>query len=240
MSILLEALRKSEKSRRTQEVPDIHADDQSAPDSESLQTGPLVLLLVAALFVSGWFVWHQYRLPAGSYQPPVELADNKTRPVTTPVAGEDGTPQAKPAGQQRTPVETYQQTAEETPQPEAGEQRPGKPDPSRTDRRPTGQQPASGQQPAADKPVEVSRKEEPPHQPAPISYWELPDAIRADVPEIRFSVLVYANNPVERFVLINGQRLGEGDNSQPGLVVEEIRRDGVVFSYRVYRFLVER
>ena len=107
MSILLEALRKSEKSQRAHEVPTIHANGEVATIPESLATGPLAILLVSALFMSGWFVWHQYRLPAGSYQPPVELADNKTRPVTTPVAGEDGTPQAKPAGQQRTPVETY-------------------------------------------------------------------------------------------------------------------------------------
>jgi len=68
----------------------------------------------------------------------------------------------------------------------------------------------------------------------------LPDAIRADVPEITFSVLVYAADPADRFVLINGQRLGEGDSLKPGLVVKEIRRDGVVFSYRLYQFLVER
>jgi len=69
---------------------------------------------------------------------------------------------------------------------------------------------------------------------------ELPDSIRAEVPEIKFSVLVFAADPADRFVLINGQRLGEGDSAQPGLKVKEIRREGVVFSYRVYQFLVER
>jgi hypothetical protein len=34
--------------------------------------------------------------------------------------------------------------------------------------------------------------------------------------------------------------LGEGDSAQPGLEVKEIRREGVVFSYRLYQFLVER
>ncbi|MGB5292071.1 MAG: general secretion pathway protein GspB, partial [Lysobacterales bacterium] len=63
---------------------------------------------------------------------------------------------------------------------------------------------------------------------------------RADLPDIKFSVLVYALKPADRFVLLNGQRLGEGDTAQPGLVVKEIRRDGVVFSYRLYNFLVER
>ncbi|MGB5488411.1 MAG: hypothetical protein WBN06_13545, partial [Lysobacterales bacterium] len=71
MSILLEALRKSEKNQQLREAPTIYTDNQSDPVSESLPTGMLVLLLVAALFVSGWFVWHQYQPPAGSYQPPV-------------------------------------------------------------------------------------------------------------------------------------------------------------------------
>ena len=57
---------------------------------------------------------------------------------------------------------------------------------------------------------------------------------------MRFSVLVYSKQPDHRFVLINGQRLVEGDIAQAGLVVEEIRRDGVIFSYRLYQFLVER
>jgi len=60
------------------------------------------------------------------------------------------------------------------------------------------------------------------------------------VPEIKFSVLVFAADPADRFVLINGQRLAEGDSAQPGLVVEEIQRGGVLFSYRLYRFLVKR
>jgi len=205
-----------------------------------------VLLLIAALFVSGWFVWHQYRLPAGSYQPPVTLADDRARAITTPVAGEEETSGPIPGGQQRTPVESYQQAASGSSQPEPGERRAGEPGSAGIDGNATGKQPATvkqpatGKKPAPVKPGAVARKKEIPHQPAPISYWELPDAIRADIPEISFSVLVYANDPGDRFVLINGQRLGEGDSSQPGLVVEEIQREGVVFSYRIYRFLVER
>jgi len=247
LSILLEALRKSEKNQKTHEVPDIHADDQADSGFESLQTGPLALLLVVALFASGWFVWRQYQRPAGSYQPPVTLAADHVRSVSTPVAEDGeiiqaapaGTVNDKPAGQQRTPVESYQQAAGTNPQPQADKPQPGKPASSVSDRRAINKKPVSAST-TSTKPAAVAGKKQAPHQPAPISYWELPDAIRADVPEIRFSVLVYAKNPDDRFVLINGQRLGEGDSSQPGLVIEEIQRDGVVFSYRLYRFLVER
>ena len=90
------------------------------------------------------------------------------------------------------------------------------------------------------KKAEPAAEKRSPEEPAPISYWELPDAVRADLQEIKFSVLVYANKPADRFVLINGERLVEGDSPQPGLKVKEIRRDGVIFSYRLYQFLVER
>ena len=73
-----------------------------------------------------------------------------------------------------------------------------------------------------------------------MGYWELPDSVRANVPEIKFSVLVYAANPADRFVLINGERLREGDNAGPDLVVKKIRREGVIFSHGLYVFLVEK
>jgi general secretion pathway protein B len=70
-----------------------------------------------------------------------------------------------------------------------------------------------------------------------IDFWELPDNVRSDLPEMRLSVMVYAEQPEDRFVLLNGQRLYEGDELQPGLVVSEVRRDGVIFSFRRYRFI---
>ena len=253
MSILLEALRKSEKSQQPHEAPNIHADSQVGLVSEPLQTGPLALLLVAALFVSGWFVWHQYRLPEGIYKPPVTLVADKTQTVTTPVASLEtvvgGTSAQEPpsntitdnAGRlERTPVESYQHIAGDTQEPKAdmsgplSNYRPVTKTVVESDTRVDSGMPASNTSGAN------ARKQIQNQIPEPISYWELPDAIRADVPEIKFSVLVYANKPADRFVLINGQRLGEGDSSQPGLVVMEIRREGVVFSYRLYQFLVER
>ena len=80
----------------------------------------------------------------------------------------------------------------------------------------------------------------PPPEPQMLGYWDLPDNVRASIPEFTFTVLVYDKKPENRFVLINGERYVEGDTQQPGLVVEEIRRDGVVYSYRLYRFLVEK
>jgi len=261
MSILLEALRKSEKSQHLHDAPTIHSDDQSGPGSESLPTGPLALLLVVALFVSGWFVWHQYQPPAGSYQPPVTLAADKIRTAPEPLVADKEVVQVAPSdtvvnntmGQQRTPVETFQPAGANDSPAEPATQDPAtvgasatavvKPDhsPLRSVQKTTDQSGEAAINTATnDQPVEVAPEQYHPGEPAPIGYWELPDAIRTDVPEIKFSVLVYATDPADRFVLINGHRLKQGDSAQPGLVVKEIRRDGVVFSYRLYQFLVER
>ena len=153
--------------------------------------------------------------------------------------------------QRRTPVESYQPPQSSVSPTTSGESGPTTsdaadtaaklPDPARPEQKTTVGLPEPGSKPAAtNKTAKAESKSYHPGEPAPIGYWELPDSIRAEVPEIKFSVLVYAADPEDRFVLINGQRLGEGDSAQPGLEVKEIRREGVVFSYRLYQFLVER
>lgn len=261
MSILLEALRKSEKNQHLRETPSIHTENQADPVSESLPTGMLVLLLVAALFVSGFFVWRQYQPPAGSYQPPVTLAEDPVGVEAGPVIKDQDdveeattSPQAHvSSGKERTPVEAYESTASTeglskrtAPESGAASNKPGEGKKTRDSRlafkpatRP-GRKESHVKPTTTEEPVEDIPEKYHPGEPAPIGYWELPDAVRADIPEIKFSVLVYAANSADRFVLINGQRLEEGDTVQPGLEVREIRRDGVIFSYRLYRFLVER
>jgi hypothetical protein len=76
--------------------------------------------------------------------------------------------------------------------------------------------------------------------PGLISYWELPGSVREQIMELRISVMVFAELAADRFILMNGRRWVEGDEPQQGLRVEEIRREGVVFSFQRYRFLLSR
>ena len=269
MSILLDALRKSEKDQHKPEVPGIYSGEQQGPVSSSLKKGLLVFLLCVGLSAIAWFVWYQYQKPAGSYQPPVtlvpETATVVSDPIVKPQAGDGRKTQSvasiKPvngtADRRRTPVESYQEASVDDSKPKAGSGgrlKPKAEPKAKPDAQPKpaletqllvkssagdNRQPATGK-PASDKPAVATQKEFRPERPAPISYWELPDAIRAGVPEIKFSVLVYSKHPSERFVLINGQRYGQGDQLPSGPIVTKIRREGVVFRYRLYLFLVER
>ncbi len=243
MSILLEALRKSEKSQRPVEPPSIHSGHHAVELSEPLKKGPLGLLLLLTTLLIAWLVWHQYRAPTDGYTPPVPLPAQRSGAITTPVSSVQSNDSSAVPGKtakralnlRRTPVENYRQAASKKAQPNTAKSKPRaavrKPQPANTAVNKT-------RAVAAEKPG--SRNGIANMIPAPISYWELPSSVRENIPEISFSVLVYANRPADRFVLIDGQRLQEGDSYQKGLVVEEIQRDGVVFSYRLYRFLVER
>ena len=258
MSILLEALRKTEKNQHLRETPTIHTDNQPVPVSEPFPIRWLVILLVVAMLVIGWFFWRQYQQPAGidpapvtqeTAQPPVgslPVITEKTpvKAVSSPPPGQ-ATPKPPPvnasAGQNRTPVESYQAPSSDDKSPSAVAKTAATAGKSAaSDNKAAAKESRPTRTAATGNPEKATTEEFRPGKPAPISYWELPDSVRADLPEIKFSVLVYALKPADRFVLINGQRLGEGDTVQPGLLVNEIRRDGVVFSYRLYNFLVER
>jgi general secretion pathway protein B len=69
--------------------------------------------------------------------------------------------------------------------------------------------------------------------------WELPYAVRRELPEIKLTMHVFANEPAQRFVIVNGNRHVEGDEVD-GLKLIEIRNDGIVFENKGQRFLYPR
>lgn len=69
--------------------------------------------------------------------------------------------------------------------------------------------------------------------------WELPQAQRAEFPELRLTVHFYAESAAERFVLINGERFREGQRVGPGTRLAEIRQRGAVVEFGNYRVLIE-
>jgi general secretion pathway protein B len=272
MSILLDALKKSEEQRQLGKVPGIHSPaGQVAPPRSARQRLAPVLLLVVSVVALAWFGWRQLQ-PSPSEQLPVsegapvvsdEVADAPGAMVT---ASESNAPPAsdespaRPVASRRTPVEALAaEDAGRPPAPVAASEQNPEPRKSRVNESFTAFEAA--QQAAAAPPTATAAAPEPvnneaPVSPAaqaaatqrapaesratePISYWELPQGIRDNLPELRITVLVYSESPQDRFVLVGGQRLVEKDQYQEGVVLEEIRREGAVFLFRNYRFLVE-
>lgn len=69
-------------------------------------------------------------------------------------------------------------------------------------------------------------------------YWQLPYAERKDLPDLKVSMHVYAPEAADRFVIINGERLVEGDDLGGGITLVEIRRDGIVVGLSGKQFVV--
>ena len=60
------------------------------------------------------------------------------------------------------------------------------------------------------------------------------------LPPLKLSMHVYAEDPVQRFVILDGRRLGEGAALAEGVFVQSIRRDGLVVSVRGQAYWLAR
>lgn len=64
----------------------------------------------------------------------------------------------------------------------------------------------------------------------------LPLPIRQEIPAMTVQLHAYASEPGERLASINSIRLHEGGYLMAGLRLEQITPDGMIFSYKGYRF----
>jgi general secretion pathway protein B len=253
MSILLEALKKSEQQRQLGQTPTLQTSvEDQAQSSVSLNHWIPLSLLALSACVMAWFGWQQFRVPELGDSPAVEVAvveaevESQPRTMTEwfqsrgegkeeQVARENDKARLNQSFNEFTAdndaAEAVPPTSDQIPAAELSSTSQAEPglevEPEVLETRPRQSRAESGQ----------SRLE--PHISEPISYWELPQGIRDNLPEIKITVLVYSDKPGDRFLLTNGQRMAEKDELQNGVVLDEIRRDGAVFLYRKYRFLVK-
>lgn len=259
MSILLDALKKSEEQRRLGQTPSIHSPGSEPPGNlnHGQQWIPLSLMAAGAIAMA-WIGWQQYRPPAGpedgaspaqaQVQPQGEAREeggreNAAEPELPEAAGgpsaerpADAVVARRPGVSRRTPVEGFQ------PEPESLQSVTIVPPTEAVDsptRRPDASAATAPDLASTEGDAEPRRSRAETHIAEPISYWELPQGVRDGLPEMRITVLVYAERPEDRFVLIGGKRVVEKDEYDSGVVLDEIRRDGAVFQYRTYRFLVK-
>jgi general secretion pathway protein B len=66
---------------------------------------------------------------------------------------------------------------------------------------------------------------------------ELPFEIQRELPTMTIQLHSYSSKSAGSLVSINSRMLKEGDSLSPGLKLEQITQDGVIFSYKGYRFL---
>lgn len=69
---------------------------------------------------------------------------------------------------------------------------------------------------------------------------QLPPQATAGLPPLAVNLHIYAAQPAQRAVFINGTRYREGDSLPGGAELQQITPDGAVLSYRGQRFLLPR
>jgi hypothetical protein len=73
-----------------------------------------------------------------------------------------------------------------------------------------------------------------------ISFWQLPEMTRNSLPEMRINVMVYDEDPSQRFIIMDRKRFVEGDEIAANLQLETVQRDRALFRYGAYLFYVKQ
>jgi hypothetical protein len=209
MSFILDALKKSENSRLRQDHPAIFDAQAAAVRRQGLPRWgvALIVLLGLNLLILAYALWR----PS---EPPAAVPTVQPESTTASAAAQTAAAPAQPRPALAAPAPTAPApTAPALAAP-----------PSATSTRPMAAPPS------------VARRSTPPA--FPVSSEESPTlpsrddllAAGAAIPEANLNMHVYDASPPLRFVLLNGQRLREGEVSREGLRVEQILPSGVLLS----------
>lgn len=229
MSFILDALRKSEAARRRSEAPDLFATmPQTAEPERARRTWPLwaaagigVLSLIAAI----WLVSQRPAVPPSTAADTTRVDDARapTREAPPPAAPIVASPVADSPPVIESPT---------TPTPPV-------PTPAPVPSAPVASLPTAS--PTNTTPTTAAPRELPPPPPAatptvptsdqPVALADLDPATRNQLPPLKLSMHLWNETPSGRFVILDGQRLKEGD-VLGDVVVERITRDGAVLVWR--------
>lgn len=247
MSYILDALRKSDQQRQRGAPPPLLALQATAvvPGRRvSISHVVLAALLIGAGIVIGSLRPWQTEQPTAATQPaamkPLESSQLLSSPVPVPAKPqtarkpEHDIPAQKTASAARGAPASPTRTTERQVPAVAKHEATAKPR-NRPREAVTAAPQEMTEKPVPGKPVNAGPGGAAPEQKV-MSIAELPPSIQQEIPKISFSVHAYSGTPKERLLGINDRMLREGDYLAPGLLLEQITPDGVIMSYKGYRF----
>lgn len=227
MSYILEALKKAQAERQLGNAPTLDAVPVGAPPpAASARRGVPAIAVgagAAALLAVGAGVWWMKTqepgpaavttAPATAVVIPTPVAVPAPGPVNAPLSV---APPSRPvAAAKPAPVVV----AEMKPAPAAAAPRPAS---------------APAPAPAVKAPVKTATSEDE-YIPA---LRDVPDNVRASIPQVSFGGYMYSNNPADRLVLIDKMLRHEGEEVAPGLVLEKLLPKAAIMNYRGTRYKV--
>jgi len=234
MSYILDALRRADSERERGNVPNLHT---TAAPSDSpvgagngprwrigvLLVGVLALLLTGAL-VSRWLLADRPQMPQRPEAPVQVQAQVAAQAVPQAIA-------AAPAPAPNLPPAPNLQPA---PSATAGpglvrlepapDGLPGLPPAPAVQQRPSPGTPAAPAAAPAERPLPKAS--------------ELPEEFRRELPKLVTGGSMYSSTPANRMLILNGQVFREGDSVAPNLLLEQIKLNAAVLSYKGQRFSI--
>jgi len=258
MSYILEALKKLEKERKRGRIPGLSEQDSVVYHSQRRPVWPYLLagaFILNAVILIWWFLPKNTKdaeMPAAPSS--LQLAAPSILPATAPAPSQDTTrPENRESGNVITkgaaglssvkpaPVmpPAHDAVSRESVQPVRNV--PREEDKKAVSVRKSEPKTENDKQ----KKTEILRQETKPEitaEPLPekklYKLSELPPSVRDSLPRFSITAFLYADSPSGRMARINERMMREGQELEPGIRIEEIVPDGVVMSYRKFRFFV--
>ncbi len=217
MSLILDALKKSEAERQRGQVPNVLSPLPAAPSHvHSHKQSKLPWLILIAALLAMLVVAFFYSKSHIAASPGTVAAPANEAPVQAAIS--------EPAG--------IAEPVVESPKPAVVEK------PTARQMETTVPTPAIQDIPSPPTPI-PSVPDETDTTPRVASLSEMPSDQRQQLPALKLSMHVYSADTAKRFAIIDGQRVNEG-SVLGSAVVEQIRQDGVVLSMQGQSYLLPR
>ena len=245
MSLILDALRKSEAERQRGKSPGLFATTPGV-QREAFPRMKLwpVLVFLAFLLASAWVIWRGESRHAESEQAASDATQSAGTGIEVVGAGPaidnrmDGAARSVRGAPTMVPASPPRMTSDAARAPAI--QSPTPPGVVAAQPVPAAAAPAAATIPLP--PLSAAAPELIPDAPAAESLPTvsvLDSGARASLPPLKLSMHVFGQDPAKRFAIIDGKRVAAGSLLGNG-VVEEIRRDGVVINVNGQRLLVPK
>ena len=241
MSYILDALRKSDQQRQRGAAPTLLTPRVNAVESRQpafFLHGSLAAVLISAGIIIGWL--H----PWASEEPvpvPVPFANT---PLDSRQPGKVIPPPpvlAEAAGNRdpQLPAQKSTSTAQLRSAPTSAATKPGTPALADTQAPRTPPKPAgtAAKEVTTSVPgIGVTAQAKSAADQRVIGMSELPVPVQQEIPRMSVALHAYSSNPSGRLVVINDRSLHEGAQVGPNLRLEEITPDGMILTFKEYRF----
>lgn len=226
MSLILDALRKADSERERGSVPGLYAQPVPTLSVEMpsrRQAAPWISIAIAvALVLVAWLVWRFGMRPASQAVAERSAALSSTAPTVAEPVRVPAPDSAAPVAPATPPAPIVAQSVAEP-----------APWPAPESRSTSEKAPPAAARPEAKAPLSAAPAE-PPIQ----TREQLPDRIRAELPQLAISGSIYSSVAADRSLIINGRIFRENDRLTADLLLEQIRLKSAVLRYKGHRFEV--